>query len=65
MMFQSNSAIAYKCYLALSRENLNVKFANNKGIDHPEHAHRLIIAFAVCLLERLIAPFAMVFQNYS
>ena len=33
-------------------------FANNKGAAQPEHPHRLISAFVICLLESMISELA-------
>ena len=33
-------------------------FANNKDADQPAHLHRLISAFAICVLESMISKHA-------
>ena len=43
---------------ALTQENLFSVFANNKGADQPVHAHSLISAFVICLLESIISKIA-------
>ena len=39
-------------------ENLSSGFANNKGIDQPEHPRRLIHASVISLLESIMSKLA-------
>ena len=41
--------------LALTQENLSSGFANSKGADQPVHPDRLISAFVIRFLERIIS----------
>ena len=43
---------------ASTRENLSLGSANNEGADQPAHPHSLISAFAIRLLESIIAKLA-------
>ena len=43
---------------ALTRENLSLTFANNKGADQPTHLHRLISTFIIHFLESIISKLA-------
>ena len=42
------------CIWASRRENLSSGFENNEGPDQPAHLHRLISAFVIHFLERII-----------
>ena len=43
---------------ALTRENLSLGFANNKGADQPAHPYNLIKAFVIHTLESIIVKLA-------
>ena len=43
---------------ALTRENLSLGFANNKGADQPAHMCRLISTFFIPFLESIISKLA-------
>ena len=43
---------------ALTRENLSLGFANNKGTDQPAHPRSLISTFVIRLLESIVSRLA-------
>ena len=44
--------------MGLDVRNLSSRFANNKGADQPAHVRRLIRAFVIVFLERIISDLA-------
>ena len=57
-------------FRALTRENLYLGFANNKGADQPAHQHSLISTIIIplldqALLESITSKLATIKQNFK